>query len=143
VQLGNTCQLKKDELAARTHFFTRFGIEEYPSKLNDLGTVLGNIYAVFVAGRGYVDDDVSVEVGGLGTLRRHVGAGVWGVWLRCLGLGLGWGAGAGAAGYAFVRRRLVQSHRCGDEEGGGLGSEADEGGQRSGELGAAAGETRM
>ena len=54
-----------------THFFTRFGIEEYPAKLNYLRRVLGHVDAVFIAGCSYVDDDVAVEVWGLGTLSRH------------------------------------------------------------------------
>jgi hypothetical protein len=52
------------------HLFARLCVEENPTKLNDFCRVFGYVDAVLVAGRGYVDDDVSVEVGGLGARSR-------------------------------------------------------------------------
>lgn len=47
------------------------GIQENPSELNDLGRVLGNVYAVLIAGGCNVDDDISVEVPLLGSRQSY------------------------------------------------------------------------
>lgn len=48
------------------------GIEQDPAEFNDLGGVLGDIDAMFVAGRGDVDDDVAVQLGDGGRDGGHV-----------------------------------------------------------------------
>jgi len=56
---------------AGTHLFAAFGIEQDPTQLNHLGRVFCDIDAVLVAGGGYVDDQIAVQVRGLGALRGH------------------------------------------------------------------------
>lgn len=58
-----------------SHLLAGFCIEQDPAQLNYLCRVFCNINAVLIAGCGYVDDDVAVEIGGLRTgrgLRGHV-----------------------------------------------------------------------
>ena len=40
-----------------------FCVEQYPTQLNDLGGILGDKNAMFIAGSGYVYDDVAIQVG--------------------------------------------------------------------------------
>lgn len=62
-----------------THLLARFGIEQYPSELNDLGRVLGDINTMLVAGCSDMYHHVSVEIRGLGAVGGHdtgvIGAG--------------------------------------------------------------------
>lgn len=55
-----------------TYFITALAIQQNPANLDDLGRVLGHIYTVFVAGRGYVDNDVSVQLGDSRSGGRHL-----------------------------------------------------------------------
>lgn len=53
------------------YLLTVLGIQENPSKLNDLGRVLGNVYSMLVAGCCNVDNDISVEVPLLGSRQSY------------------------------------------------------------------------
>lgn len=55
-----------------SHLVAVLGVEQDPSKLDDLGRVLGNVDAVLVAGSCNMDDDVAVEVAALGLGSGHV-----------------------------------------------------------------------
>ena len=57
----------------KRYLFAGLCIQQDPTKLNDLGGVLGNIHAVFITRRSNVYHDITVEVRGLGR----------GGWLRC------------------------------------------------------------
>ncbi len=48
------------------YLFARLGIKENPTKLNDLGGVLGNIDAVLITRCGYVYHHITFEVRRLG-----------------------------------------------------------------------------
>lgn len=56
----------------KQYLFARLCVQQDPAKLNDLGGVLGNIYAVLITRRSNVYYDIAVEVrclrrgGGLG-----------------------------------------------------------------------------
>lgn len=54
-----------------THLLERICVEQNPSKLNNLGRVLGDVDAVLIARRGHMDHDIAVDVD-LG-LRGHDG----------------------------------------------------------------------
>ena len=74
MQLGLDQQLKVEAFVGLAHLFARLCVKENPAELDDLCRVFGYVDAVLIAGRGYVDDDVSVEIGGLGGwggLRGH------------------------------------------------------------------------
>lgn len=55
--------------------FESVGVKENPSKLNDLGRVLGNVDTVFITGGRNMDHDVAVDVELGHLLRRHGGGG--------------------------------------------------------------------
>ena len=46
--------------ARGNHFFTGLCIQQDPAELNDLGRVLCDIYAMFITGCCYVDDQVPI-----------------------------------------------------------------------------------
>lgn len=54
---------------------TRFGIEEYPSELNDFSRILCNVDAVLITSCSYVYYDVSVKVRCLWAVGGHQGGG--------------------------------------------------------------------
>lgn len=86
------------------HLFAGLGIEQNPAKLNDLCRVFCDVYAVLVAGGGYVDDEVAVQVRGLGARGGLRGHGVWTVW-RCEEAAA---EGAGGQGKQRGRQRQVK-----------------------------------
>ena len=55
------------------HLFEGVCIQEDPAKLNDLGRVLCNIYAMLIAGRSHVHDHIAVDAELRALLRRHFG----------------------------------------------------------------------
>ncbi|KAK1247827.1 hypothetical protein MKX07_000715 [Trichoderma sp. CBMAI-0711] len=73
-----------------SNLFESVGVKENPSKLNDLGRVLGNVHTVLIAGGRNMDDDVAVDVELGHLLRRHDGGGFAGSgqYLRDAGKGV-------------------------------------------------------
>ncbi len=49
----------------------RVCVQQDPTKLNNLGGVLGHVHAVLVAGSGDVDDDIAVDLEGGVLLGSH------------------------------------------------------------------------
>ena len=57
-----------------SYLIAALAIKENPANLNHFGRVLGHIHAVLVAGRGHVDNDVSVQLWNCRSGGRHLGA---------------------------------------------------------------------
>lgn len=48
---------------SRSYLVATLAVKQYPAQFNDFRRVLGHIYAMFVTGRGDMDDHISVQLG--------------------------------------------------------------------------------